>query len=87
MAKAPTYRSKWPVYDKQWDTMAVKLDPIVDIRRAAAMLVAAKDRYLKTEKLIGVPWYMIAALHWRESTGNFRTQLAQGDRHRRLCPI
>src|SRR5262245_9939904 len=79
MAKAPTYRSKWPVYAKQWDKMAVKPDRIADIRGAAARLVAAKDRYLKAEKLTGVPWYMIAALHWRESAGNFRTQLAQGD--------
>ena len=79
MPKAPTYRAKWPVYAKQWDKTAVKPDRTADIRRAAARLVAAKDRYLKAEKLTGVPWYMIAALHWRESSGNFKTQLAQGD--------
>jgi lysozyme family protein len=76
---APTYRSKWPEYASQWNRMAVKIDRIPDIRRAAARLVSAKDRYLKAERISGVPWYLIAALHWRESAANFKTQLAQGD--------
>jgi lysozyme family protein len=76
---APTYRSKWPEYASQWNRMAVKADRIPDIRRAAARLVSAKDRYLRAERITGVPWYLIAALHWRESAANFKTQLAQGD--------
>jgi lysozyme family protein len=76
---APTYRSKWPEYASQWNRMAVKTDRIPDIRRAAARLLSAKDRYLRAERISGVPWYLIAALHWRESAANFKTQLAQGD--------
>ena len=79
MAKAPTYRSKWPQYAKLWDKMAVNQ---IEWRKFAGRLQRScgnKDRYLKAEKLTGVPWYMIAALHWRESSGDFRTQLAQGD--------
>lgn len=79
MAKAPAYYSKWPVYAKQWDAMAVKQSRLPGIRQAAAKLVADKPVYLKAEKLTGVPWYMIAILHYRESSANFNTQLAQGD--------
>jgi lysozyme family protein len=59
--------------------MAVKQDRINGIRRVAATIVSNKERYVKAENVTGVPWYLIGAWHWRESSGNFRTQLAQGD--------
>ena len=77
MATAPSYRSKWPIYAKQWD--AAELTRPVVIRSVAEKLYGNKDRYLRVEQTTGVPWYMIAALHHRESSANFRTQLAQGD--------
>lgn len=38
-----------------------------------------KERYEAVAKKAGVPAKLIAALHWRESTGDFSTYLHQGD--------
>src|SRR5256885_17211305 len=75
----PTYSSKWPQYAKQWDSMQVRPSKVAAFNRIAQKLIANKDRYQKAEKLTGVPWYMIALLHMRESDNDFNTQLAQGD--------
>lgn len=38
-----------------------------------------KERYEKVAQATGIPAKLIAALHWRESSGNFDTYLHQGD--------
>jgi lysozyme family protein len=38
-----------------------------------------KDRYLAVANEVGLPPELIAALHWRESTGKFSTYMHQGD--------
>jgi lysozyme family protein len=38
-----------------------------------------KDRYLAVANEVGLPPELIAALHWRESTGDFSTYMHQGD--------
>lgn len=75
----PTYGSKWPEYAKQWDKMEVRPSKVNIFTSIANKLIANKPRYQAAEKLTGVPWYMIALLHMRESDNNFNTQLAQGD--------
>lgn len=40
---------------------------------------AAKARYETVEKETGVPWFIIAVQHERESSQNWHTQLGQGD--------
>jgi lysozyme family protein len=45
----------------------------------ARSLVAAKPRYQAVEAKTGVPWAVIAVIHERESSQNFKTQLGQGD--------
>lgn len=77
--KIPTYGERWPTYAKQWDSMKVRPEKLKSFETIAKKLIANKPRYLKAEKLTGVPWYMIALLHMRESDNNFNTQLAQGD--------
>lgn len=59
---------------------------IVPSRRAevdhvAARLVApfAKARYQAIEAATGVPWFIVAVIHERESGQDFNTQLGQGD--------
>jgi lysozyme family protein len=75
----PTYRSLWPIYAKQWDRMAVKPDKAATVAAIAKRILANKSRYQKIEKSTGVPWFMVGALHERESSQNWNTQLAQGD--------
>jgi lysozyme family protein len=46
---------------------------------AAKALAAAKPRYRTVEASTGVPWFVIAAIHERESSQNWFASLAQGD--------
>jgi len=59
--------------------MEIRPTRLAALERYAKKLVAEKVRYLEVEKLTGVPWYMVALLHMRESDNDFSTQLAQGD--------
>ena len=45
----------------------------------AQRLVAAKARYQAVAAKTGVPWFVIAVIHQRESSQNWRGSLAQGD--------
>lgn len=57
--------------------------------RIADRLIANKERYVAVEKDTGVPWWMIAVLHLRESDANFKTYLGNGEplsRKTRLVP-
>jgi lysozyme family protein len=45
----------------------------------AKSLVAAKPRYQTVEAKTGVPWWVIAVIHERESDQNWHDSLAQGD--------
>jgi lysozyme family protein len=60
---------------KRFNAMHVTLD----FKTLASRLVAAKDRYKSVEQKSGVPWPIIAAIHEREASQSFHTQLAQGD--------
>ena len=46
---------------------------------AAKGLVSAKPRYQAVEAKTGVPWFVIAVIHERESGQNWFANLAQGD--------
>lgn len=45
----------------------------------AKALVGAKARYQAVEAKTGVPWFVIAVIHERESSQNWSRSLAQGD--------
>lgn len=74
------YGNKWPLYAKQWDRMAIKPSRIPEFEALAQRILAHKDRYLTIEAATGVPWYLVALLHTRESNGNFNTYLGNGQR-------
>jgi len=50
-----------------------------DCSAAAKGLVSAKPRYQAVEAKTGVPWFVIAVIHERESGQNWFANLAQGD--------
>jgi lysozyme family protein len=50
-----------------------------DVTDIAKKLVAAKQRYMTVALKTGVPWYIIAVIHMRESSQSWRGSLAQGD--------
>lgn len=45
----------------------------------AKRLIAAKARYQTVSAKTGVPWFIIAVIHERESSQDFTTHLGQGD--------
>jgi lysozyme family protein len=73
------YGVKWPVYARQWKTLVIKASRRAELERNAKKLLANKARYQSIERTSGVPWYMIAVIHLRESDANFSTWLANGD--------
>jgi len=50
-----------------------------DVSAIAKRLVASKARYQAVEAKTGVPWFVIAVIHMRESSQNWGSSLAQGD--------
>jgi len=45
----------------------------------AKSLVTAKSHYVAVQDVTGVPWFIIAVIHERESNQNWNRSLAQGD--------
>jgi lysozyme family protein len=100
------YSSKWGVYAKQWDRMVIQRRRGADFESCARFALLNKDRYVEIQDLTahdelgregeGIPWWMIAALHRRESDtdeeGNprFDTYLGNGqplNRKTTIVPI
>ena len=75
----PTFEQLRTRYASQWAKMNITLDHVGDVDRIARRAIASKARYELVESKTGVPWFLIAALHERESGRDFTTQLAQGD--------
>lgn len=50
-----------------------------DVTAIAKRLVASKGRYQAVEAKTGVPWFVIAVIHMRESSQSWSRSLAQGD--------
>lgn len=50
-----------------------------DLKRFRSSYTQNQHRYEEVSRKTGVPAQLIAALHWRESGGNFNTYLHQGD--------
>jgi lysozyme family protein len=50
-----------------------------DFSHAAKALVDAKGRYQAVEAKTGVPWFVIAVIHMRESSQSWAGSIAQGD--------
>jgi len=53
--------------------------PTRNFSSIAKRLVEAKERYRAVEAKTGVPWFVIAVIHMRESSQSWSRSLAQGD--------
>jgi lysozyme family protein len=81
------YGAKWPQYAKQWDGMKIKAGRQHDFDHIASKILASKARYEKIQRKTGVPWWLVAVLHTRESDGNFHTYLGNGQPLNRVTTI
>lgn len=93
------YAEKWPVYAKQWDAMKIKASRLAEFNVYVRRILSHKIEYTAIEvgtardglgpEGQGVPWYLIAVLHLRESSSDFSTYLGNGEplnRVTRLVP-
>ena len=64
---------------RMWDRAQIKPDKIAQARKIARAIIANRAAYAAVERATGVPWFMIGALHCRESDMNFSTHLHNGD--------
>jgi len=66
--------------EKRWNNATFKTSSSKQALAVAKRLVAGKDRYLAISNRTGVPWYIIAVIHERESSQRWDRSIAQGDR-------
>lgn len=81
------YGEKWPAYAKQWDRMKINAGSVDDYDRVARRVLANKSRYVAIEQKTGVPWWLVAGLHMRESDMDFGTYLGNGQSLKRRTTI
>lgn len=85
----PAFEPLQDDYARLWATMEIRADKNDAVTRIAHKLIAHKATYREVEVATGVPWFVIAALHNRESDADFSTYLGNGeplDRVTRLVP-
>lgn len=63
----------------RWTRMSIKPASAAEFNSVAKRLCASKERYQHIADATGVPWFIVAVIHERESSGNFTEQLGQGD--------
>ncbi len=74
-----TFDSLRDGYSSLWQGMTIHDDKIWLIDRIASRLMGNKSRYQAVAQATSVPWFIIAALHERESSGDFQSHLHNGD--------
>jgi lysozyme family protein len=84
-----TFAALAPEYASAWAKMTIRDDKRTAFAQAARRLYAARDRFAAVTAATGVPMCVIAVIHEREASGNFRTYLGNGEplsRVTRLVP-
>lgn len=62
----------------RWANVRLTRGPEFD--RVAGQLVGARARYKAVEARTGVPWFIVAVIHHRESSGSFAGVLHNGEK-------
>jgi lysozyme family protein len=75
----PTFEKMAAGYRNMWAKAKVRTDSQATADKNAKAILANRARYEAVERKTGVPWFWIAATHYRESSFNWSRSLAQGD--------
>lgn len=62
-----------------YETMAIDAKKMPQINKITDVILKNKERYVAVSNSTGVPWYVIAVIHYRESGNNFKRHLHNGD--------
>lgn len=71
--------AKNPDYEHLWETCEVDQTRVMEISNICKKILENKDKYELVQEKTGVPWFLVAALHYREASLNFKTCLHNGD--------
>ena len=71
--------TKHPDWNSLCSTCSVDQNRITEIGNVCKKILDNKSKYEAVETKTGVPWYLVAALHYREASLNFKTCLHNGD--------
>lgn len=66
-------------YQNLWDNTQIDDRRQMELQSVIAHIRQSEDRYHKVAGLTSVPWRVIAAIHYRESSLNFKRHLHNGD--------
>jgi lysozyme family protein len=77
--KSNLVNTKSPNWFELWNTCQVDQNRITEIGLVCKKILDNKEKYDVVETKTGVPWYLVAALHYREASLNFKTCLHNGD--------
>ena len=82
----PTFSASKKGYRKLWNKASVTWTSAA--AKAAQHALKYRDRYEEAAREISNPelWPLVAALHWRESSGDFPRDIAQRGAHHRDGP-
>lgn len=80
MPGAPVFAKMIDFYSTAWDAMQVPSQADAAVQAQAERLYGYKDRYTVSEANTGVPWWMLAAMHYRQLDCDFTRTILNGDR-------
>jgi lysozyme family protein len=86
---APRFADLQAEYADLLQRMVVQPNHATAVKQIATRLLGTKSRYQAVSQATGVPWFVIAAIHNRESDADFTTYLGNGEplsRPTRLVP-
>lgn len=66
-------------YQDLFSTCDIRSEHATAIDHLASALLAERDRYHAAGASLGIPWFVVAALHYGETGGDFTVHLHNGD--------
>ncbi|MER9866811.1 hypothetical protein NKJ35_06305 [Mesorhizobium sp. M0136] len=84
--KAPSFALLKGTYREQFDQCSPNPANLAEIKKWTGFFAKKRnrDQYEAVQRLTGVPWHVVATLHFREASANFLGHLHNGDPLRAL---
>jgi len=67
------------VFWNEWKSLSIRPEHLNDVNAAANFILNHEARYQTVTNATGIPFYVVGLCHYRESSFNFNTHLANGD--------
>jgi lysozyme family protein len=76
-----TFESLAPAYERRLSRIVLTRSKVPELQRAVQLIFSASAiaRYKEVSDATNIPWYVVAALHYREASLNFMGHLHNGD--------